>query len=95
MGRSVGASKGLPGSPLRLSDEQAAAYVGLTLTEFHQGVATGELPPGKALVGRVLWSRPELDRCLDASPAATAGMLDADPLFDPVAAAIEAMELHR
>jgi hypothetical protein len=95
MGRSIRALKGLPGWPLRLSDEQAAAYVGLTLAQFKQGIATGELPRGKALVGEILWARPELDRCLDASPAAVAGMPDTDPLFDPIADAIERMRDHK
>jgi hypothetical protein len=95
MGRSVGALKGLPGWPNRLSDEQAAAYVGLPLTKFLHGVATGELPSGKALVEEILWSRRELDDCLEASPAATAGMPDADPLLDPMADAINAMGAHR
>jgi hypothetical protein len=94
MGRSVGALRGLPGWPLWLSDEQAAAYVGLSLAKFRQGVATGDLPPGRMPVGEKLWSRAELKRCLDASPAAAAGLRNANSLVDPIADAIAAMEAH-
>ncbi|MBP1806273.1 hypothetical protein J2Z33_002130 [Rubellimicrobium aerolatum] len=62
MGRSVRAPKSLPGWPIRLSDGQAAAYVGLPLGRARHGVATGDLPPGRALVGEILWPRPELGR---------------------------------
>lgn len=54
----------------------------------------GDLPPGRLLVGEILWSRSELERCLDASPAAAAGLRDTNPLVDPIADAISAMEAH-
>jgi len=95
MGRSIGALKGLPGWPLMLSDEQAAAYVGLTQDQFDRAVSAGELPRGRLLVGELRWSRLVLERCLDESPAATAGMAEADPLFDPIADAIDRMEFHK
>jgi hypothetical protein len=74
MGRSVGALRGLPGWPLRLSDEQAAAYVGLSLAKFR--LATGDLPPGRMLVGEMLWSRAEPIglRGADPRPIADAAM---------------------
>jgi hypothetical protein len=45
-------------------------------------------------VGEKLWSRAELKRCLDASPAAAAGLRNANSLVDPIADAIAAMEAH-
>jgi hypothetical protein len=48
MGETVRALKGLPGWPTRLSDEQAASYVGLSIKQFLHGVATGELLLGRS-----------------------------------------------
>jgi hypothetical protein len=90
----VGALMGLPGWPLTLSDEQAAAYVGLTLDQFNRAVSARNPPRGRLLAGQLHWSRLVLERWLDASPGASAGRTEADSLFDPVADAIDSMAFH-
>jgi predicted DNA-binding transcriptional regulator AlpA len=53
----------LPGWPLMLSDEQAAAYVGLSRESFRKAVEDGHYPkPVRQFGRRVLWHRPSLDR---------------------------------
>lgn len=53
----------LPDWPLMLSDEQAAAYVGLSSGAFRKAVADGDYPkPVRRFGSRVMWFRPALDR---------------------------------
>jgi|GEM_PF-6206023 len=54
---------GLPFWPLMLSDEQAAAYVGLSREMFRKAVDNGDYPrPVRSFGRRTLWYRPGLDR---------------------------------
>ena len=58
-----------PGVACRgLTAEQAAAYVGVSLTKFQAAVDAGKLPAGKEVVpGCVRWDRAALDRLFDPS----------------------------
>ncbi|MBS0565777.1 MAG: hypothetical protein JSR87_15290 [Proteobacteria bacterium] len=75
----------LPGWPLMLREELAAAYVGLEPGAFGRAVRRGALPGPRRLDGRPLWARPELeDWILGAAPAAGDGA-------DALLAAIDGM----
>ncbi len=87
--------KDLPGWPLMLSEEQAAAYTALSAVDFHKAVDLRQLPEPRMLAGNVRWSRPEIDRFLDRTPAAPAGLPDCGPLVDPLWEAIVARGAHR
>lgn len=53
----------LPGLPLMLSDEQAAAYFELSRETFRKAVEYGHYPqPVRQFGRRVLWHRPALER---------------------------------
>lgn len=82
---------GLPGWPLMLDEQAAAAYCSLfnrhgnpDVATFHKAVALGQIPQPQLLAGRTLWSRVEIDASRDRTGAVTA----ADPDHDPIAAAI-------
>lgn len=52
----------LPGWPLMLRRDYAAAYVGLSVSLFDNAVREGSLPPPVALVGSVkAWHRRDLE----------------------------------
>lgn len=74
----------LPGWPLLLEAEAAAAYVSLKPCEFARAVQFGELPAPRKLAGRPLWSRRDLEARFDQ------GGSPRSPDFDPIAAAIAA-----
>ncbi len=95
MGRTIKHLKDLLGWPLMLSNEQAAAYTGLSGEDFQKAVDLRQLPEPQMLAGNVRWSRPEIDRFLDRTPAAVAGRPERGPLVDPLLDAIAAMEAHR
>jgi len=81
--RSIETMHGLPNWPLMLTAAAAAAFLSLTESDFVTAVRHGELPPPREIAGKRLWSRPEIERCLDpASPQPTQS--------DPIAAAIAA-----
>ena len=64
--------KDLPGWPRWLSEEQAAAYVGVSVTMFRDEVRSGIWPAGRnrgrgtKRNGCVRWDRKELDASSDA-----------------------------
>jgi excisionase family DNA binding protein len=63
MAASLESILGLPNWPLLLSDEQAAAYLGVSRETFRKAVDTGDFPrPVRSLGRRILWYRPGLDR---------------------------------
>ncbi|MBP1806303.1 hypothetical protein [Rubellimicrobium aerolatum] len=95
MGPTIEHLKDLPGWPLLLSDEQAAAYTGRSGGDFRKAVDLWPLPGPRMLAGNVRWSRPEVDRFLDRTPAAVASQPDHGSLVDPVLDAIRAMGAHR
>ncbi len=55
----------LPNWPRRLSAELAAAYLGISVSSFRQGVATGRYPQPIRDGRRVLWDRKRLDEIVD------------------------------
>jgi predicted DNA-binding transcriptional regulator AlpA len=56
----------LPHWPRLLSDDLAAAYVGLSVTTFRERVGLGKLPKPVRIGKRTLWDRRMLDRQVDA-----------------------------
>ena len=52
-------------SPRRLSVEQAAYYVGLSVSSFRLRVAHGDYPAPRKDGRRVLWDRLQLDAAID------------------------------
>ncbi len=81
--RSIQNMHGLPSWPLMLTAAAGAAFLSLSENEFATAVRHGELPPPREIAGKQLWSRPEIERCLDpASPQPAQS--------DPIAAAIAA-----
>lgn len=60
------ASTGL--APRGLSHEQAAAYIGVSVTLFTTMVDDGRMPAAKRLNGRKVWDRLALDRAFAAIP---------------------------
>ncbi len=71
----------LPGWPLLLEPDAAAAFVSLTSPEFALAVQRGELPRPRQLAGKLLWSRCDLEARFDQSGS------HRKPDFDPIAAA--------
>lgn len=67
MAASLESLANLPHWPAMLSDEQAAAYVGLSREMFRKAVDAGDYPqPVRSHGKRVLWWRPGLDRAAAA-----------------------------
>lgn len=63
MAATVQSLANMPYWPLMLSDEQAAAYVGLSRESFRRAVDSGDYPhPVRSHGRRVLWYRPGLDQ---------------------------------
>lgn len=56
----------IPGWPRGLSREMAAAYVGLSVTTFLDGVRRNEWPAPMAIGRRRVWDRAALDKVFDA-----------------------------
>jgi hypothetical protein len=48
-------------TPLGLSREEAAGFVGVSPNTFDAMVEAGEMPPPRVMRGRLVWSRPELE----------------------------------
>ncbi len=66
-----------PLDPRGLSRVDAAGYFGISPTLFDQLVRNGVLPRAKALQGRNIWDRRELDRAFDDLPARADSAQDA------------------
>ena len=68
--RALGQSCGLhPISPRRgLKREEAALYVGLSVTKFTELIARGLMPQPKRIDGRVVWDVRALDLAFDDLP---------------------------
>lgn len=56
----------LPGWPLMLSDEMAAAFLSVPVAAFLRAVAQGSLPAPRLVAGKRRWSRIDLERVLHA-----------------------------
>ena len=54
--------------PRGLSRKNASRYCGVSPTHFDRMVASGELPQGKRLGGRVIWDRAALDVSIESLP---------------------------
>lgn len=68
-------------SPRGLSREQAAAYIGVSAVKFDRLVFDGRMPRPKAIDGRRVWDRHQLDKAFAALPDDTGA---ADPDADDV-----------
>lgn len=55
-----------PPTPRLLSEDQAAAYLGISKTGFRQRWQKAELPQPHRIGQRLLWDRRLLDRYVDA-----------------------------
>ncbi|WP_294393403.1 hypothetical protein [uncultured Sphingomonas sp.] len=60
------ASAQLPNWPARLSEDLSAAYLGVSKTTFREGWQDGRYPKPAKEGRRVLWSRVQLDRFVEA-----------------------------
>jgi hypothetical protein len=56
----------LPGWPLMLSEETAAAFLSVPVAAFQRAVARGTLPPARLVAEKRRWSRLDLERALHA-----------------------------
>lgn len=56
----------LPDWPARLSEELAAAYLGVSASTLRAGVASGRYPRPLRDGKRILWARRQLDAYVDA-----------------------------
>jgi hypothetical protein len=75
---------GLPGWPLLLDKETAAAFVSLEPDEFATAVLLGQLPPPERVLGIERWARPALEATFDRTGARPI------PGHDPILSAIDA-----
>lgn len=66
--------------PRGLSDDQAAAYVGVGATLFAQMVKDGRMPPPKQVGGRRVWDIRQLDRAFDKLPTCGVTPGEAPPM---------------
>lgn len=54
--------------PRGLSRREAAAYIGVGVTKFNELVVRGLMPPPKAIDGRCVWDRHQVDIAFEALP---------------------------
>lgn len=69
--------------PLGLNRDEAAAYIGVSVTKFDEMVADGRMPKSKPVDRLRLWSRPMLDKFFHAMPDEEG---ESDSPWDDVAA---------
>lgn len=81
--RLAGLPKGL--APRGLSREEAATYIGISPNKFDQLVEDGRMPKPKAIDGRRVWDRVQLDSAFSALPD-TDGESGAGDIWDQPAA---------
>jgi predicted DNA-binding transcriptional regulator AlpA len=67
--------------PRGLCRVDAAFYVGIGTTLFDRMVADGRMPQPRAVEGRTLWDRRELDAAFDVLPIRDAGASDIDVML--------------
>ena len=70
--------------PRGLSRKNASRYCGVSATHFERMVASGELPQGKRLGGRIIWDRADLDLHIEALPKSdeVPASKDVDPILE-------------
>lgn len=56
----------MPDWPARMGEDMAALYMGVGLTKFRDQVRAKEYPQPVREGGRLLWSRGQIDRFIDA-----------------------------
>ena len=56
-------------TPIGLRRSEAAAYVGLSATQFDKAVAAGEMPAPRCICGVKVWSVRKLAEALDPEAA--------------------------
>lgn len=54
--------------PRGMSREEAARYIGVSMTKFDEMVADGRMPRPKRIDGRVVWDRVRLDAAFTDLP---------------------------
>ena len=60
----------LPGWPIRMKVDLAAAYVGMSRSSFEKAIQSGEMPAGAKLTGGTYWLRADLERAVEQASAA-------------------------
>jgi predicted DNA-binding transcriptional regulator AlpA len=55
-------------APLGLSEKEAAAFLGVSANTFSAMVQSGDMPPPRAVKGRKIWSRYEIERAFHDLP---------------------------
>ena len=71
--------------PRGLTREQAAAYVGVSPSQFMELVVSRKMPAPKRLGAQLRWDRFEIDRVLDATDASLRNIADWQELVAAVA----------